>query len=119
MSRMRRLLVSVSAICVVASGIGTVAQDWPQHFGPERNGVYRGPALSETWGQGGPRVVWRKTIGQGLSGPVVAQGRLILFHRVANEEVVESFDARTGAPQWRYAYPTAYRDDFGFDEGPR
>ena len=21
--------------------------------------------------------------------------------------------------QWRYAYPTSYRDDFGFDEGPR
>ena len=21
--------------------------------------------------------------------------------------------------QWRYAYPTTYRDDFGFDEGPR
>ena len=24
-----------------------------------------------------------------------------------------------GAPLWRFAYPTAYRDDFGFDEGPR
>jgi outer membrane protein assembly factor BamB len=33
--------------------------------------------------------------------------------------VVESFDALTGAAQWRHAYPTAYRDDFGFDEGPR
>ena len=21
--------------------------------------------------------------------------------------------------KWRFAYPTAYRDDFGFDEGPR
>src|ERR687898_664225 len=67
----------------------------------------------------GPRVVWRKTVGQGFSGPVVVQGRLILFHRLGNEEIVDAIDARTGMAQWRYAYPTAYRDDFGFDEGPR
>jgi outer membrane protein assembly factor BamB len=63
--------------------------------------------------------VWQKPIGQGLAGPVVAGERVLLFHRVAKEEVVESLDARTGQGQWRYAYPTAYRDDFGFDEGPR
>ena len=71
------------------------------------------------WPASGPRVVWRKMVGQGFSGPIVAQGRVILFHRVGNEEVVESLDARTGAQQWRYAYATTYRDDFGFDEGPR
>src|SRR5207247_10622494 len=38
---------------------------------------------------------------------------------VANEEIVEALDQRTGATRWRYAYATAYRDDFGFDEGPR
>jgi outer membrane protein assembly factor BamB len=43
----------------------------------------------------------------------------MLFHRVANQELVEGLDARTGAPKWSAAYPTAYRDDFGFDEGPR
>jgi outer membrane protein assembly factor BamB len=50
---------------------------------------------------------------------VIVQNRVILFHRVGAEEVVESFEASTGAPQWRFAYPTTYRDDFGFDEGPR
>ena len=63
--------------------------------------------------------LWRKQIGQGLSGPVVAGKRLILFHRLGDREIVESLDALTGAPQWRHAYPTTYRDDFGFDEGPR
>ena len=120
---MRRFLLYVSAVVALAAGVRAVAldaaQDWPQHLGPERNGVYRGPALAEIWGAQGPRVVWRKPVGQGFSGPVVAQGRVILFHRIANEEVVEALDARTGAPQWRYAYATGYRDDFGFDEGPR
>jgi outer membrane protein assembly factor BamB len=116
---MRRLLLYVSAALVFAAGAGAAAQDWPQHLGPGRNGVYSGPALAESWGAQGPRAVWRKPVGQGFSGPVVAQGRVILFHRVGNEEVVEALDARTGAPQWRYAYATGYRDDFGFDEGPR
>ena len=75
--------------------------------------------MSETWGAAGPRVVWRRQIGQGLSGPVVVQNRVILFHRVANREVVEAIDAAAGKSLWQHAYPTSYRDDFGFDEGPR
>ena len=96
-----------------------LAADWPQFLGPARDGVYVGAPLNEKWPSSGPRALWRKQVGSGLSGPVVAQNRLILFHRVDNTEVVESFDALSGAPQWRFAYPTAYRDDFGFDEGPR
>lgn len=116
---MRRLVVLGSAVLVLAAGLRAAAEDWPQFLGPERNGVYRGPALAESWGAQGPRVVWRKAIGQGFSGPVVVQGRVILFHRVGNEEIVDAIDATTGAAQWRYAYPSSYRDDFGFDEGPR
>ena len=96
-----------------------VAADWPQFLGPSRNGVYVGAPLNEKWPSTGLRIIWRRQVGQGLSGPVVAGKRLILFHRVEGREVVESFDALTGAPQWRHAYPTTYRDDFGFDEGPR
>jgi len=115
---MRRLMFRLAAI-VLALGVEAAAYDWPQFLGPDRNGIYRGPALAEKWGANGPRVLWRKSVGQGFSGPVVASDRLILFHRLANEEVVESLDVKTGAAQWRYAYPTSYRDDFGFDEGPR
>jgi outer membrane protein assembly factor BamB len=103
----------------LALGAHALAADWPQLLGPARNGVYAGPPLSETWGTTGPRVVWRKPIGQGLSGPVVVQNRVILFHRVANQEIVEAIDAASGKTQWQYTYPTSYRDDFGFDEGPR
>ena len=106
-------------LLMLAVGAVAAATDWPQFLGPERNGVYRGPVLAETWGAGGPRVVWRRSVGQGLSGPVVADDHVVIFHRVGDREVVEALDARTGARQWEYGYPTSYRDDFGFDEGPR
>jgi outer membrane protein assembly factor BamB len=64
-------------------------------------------------------MLWKKDIGAGFSSPVVADGKLILFHRTGNDEVVECLDASTGNRIWRFAYATAYRDDFGFDEGPR
>lgn len=109
----------LSAILALAAGAQSTVTDWPQFLGPERTGIYRGPALAESWPSGGPRVVWKKQVGQGFSGPAVAQGRVILFHRVSDQEVVEALDPRTGTAQWRYAYPTSYRDDFGFDAGPR
>jgi outer membrane protein assembly factor BamB len=115
---MRRLLVTaIALLCAVVTHAAPF--DWPQFLGPDRNGTYSGPALSETWGSTGPKVVWRKQVGQGFAGPAVVQGRVLLFHRVGNEEVLESLDAKTGNSTWRYAYPTTYRDDFGFDEGPR
>jgi outer membrane protein assembly factor BamB len=107
------------ALLALALAAQAIAADWPQVLGPSRNGVYGGPPLSEAWGKTGPRVVWRRQIGQGLSGPVVVQNRVILFHRVSSREVVEAIDAASGKTLWQYGYPTSYRDDFGFDEGPR
>ena len=117
---MRRiLLLTAVGLALLMSSARGAAPDWPQFLGPERNGVYTGPPLARSWPASGPKVVWRKQVGAGFAGPVVSGTRLILFHRVGNEEVVESLDTRTGSPQWRYAYPSSYRDDFGFDEGPR
>jgi outer membrane protein assembly factor BamB len=118
LSRSTRTIVALTVMIALA-GIRIAGSDWPQLLGPARNGVYNGPPLGDTWPPTGPPVLWQKPIGQGFAGPVVADGRLILFHRVGDEEVVESFDPRTGSTQWRHAYPTSYRDDSGFDEGPR
>lgn len=95
------------------------AQDWPQLLGPSRNGAYSGSDLAREWPASGPRVLWKKEIGQGFAAPVAVQGKVILFHRAGGKEVVEALDADTGRRLWVFEYATAYRDDFGFDEGPR
>lgn len=117
MKHLRPLWIVVVALAATTLAHG--ASDWPQYLGPTRNGIYGGPALAESWGGSGPKVAWRKQVGQGFAGPAVVGNRVILFHRVGNEEVLESLDAATGNSVWRYAYRTTYRDDFGFDEGPR
>jgi outer membrane protein assembly factor BamB len=97
-------------------------EDWPQFLGPARNGVYSGEV---GWTKSGPALgwkptqVWKKDVGQGFSAPVVAGGRLVIFHRLENRAVVDCLDASSDRPAWSAEYPTNYRDDFGFDEGPR
>jgi outer membrane protein assembly factor BamB len=113
---LRRLAIALATVLMAAS---RMAADWPQFLGPDRNGAYRGAPIVSSFPPGGPKVVWSKKAGQGLSGPVVVGNRLILFHRVGDREVVESLDVASGKTQWQFGYPTAYRDDFGFDEGPR
>jgi outer membrane protein assembly factor BamB len=93
--------------------------DWPQFLGPNRDGTSAETGLAPTWPAKGPPVVWRKSIGEGFSGPVVAGTRLILFHRVKDQEIVEALSTVDGARQWQTAYPTAFDDDFRKGDGPR
>jgi outer membrane protein assembly factor BamB len=96
------------------------AGDWPQFLGPRRDGTAAADErIAATWPGAGPPVVWSKKIGQGFSAPVVADGRVVMFHRVGDDAVVQCLDAATGGVNWTSKYPTTYRDDFGFDEGPR
>jgi outer membrane protein assembly factor BamB len=107
-------------LCVVLlTGRFGWSADWPQFLGPARNGVYPGTDLAKSWPKDGPPLVWQRKVGQGFSGPAVSQGKLVLFHRLEGKEVIECLDANSQAALWHFEYPTGYRDDFGFDEGPR
>jgi outer membrane protein assembly factor BamB len=93
--------------------------DWPQHLGPTRDGHSPETGLLRSWPKDGPAVGWKREVGSGWAGPAVSDGRLILFHRVGDDEVVECLDPATGKPHWESKYHTRYVDDFNFDNGPR
>ncbi len=95
------------------------AEDWPQHLGPRRDGSYIGNDLAPSWPNAGPKTLWKRQVGEGFAGPAIADGRLIVFHRVDDHDVVDCLDAKTGKPIWSFKYETDYRDGFGFDNGPR
>jgi outer membrane protein assembly factor BamB len=112
-----RVLIVLAAMTVAL--VNVTAQDWPQILGPGRNGIYTGPPIVASFPRSGPPQIWARDIGAGFAGPAVSAGTLVLFHRVNNREVVEAMDAATGKTRWTFDYATSYRDDFGFDEGPR
>ena len=107
--------------CVLSCGWLAHGQSnsWPQFLGPTRDAVYHGKDLAATWPKEGPRIVWQGDAGEGFSGPVVADGKVILFHRNGAEEVVECLDRLTGKSQWAFKYPTKFKDGIHADNGPR
>ncbi len=97
----------------------STGEDWPRFLGPRGNGVSSETGLLEKWPAKGPPLLWEKQVGAGYSAPSVRGSRLVLHHRVGDEEIVECLDATSGQPNWRYAYPSHYVDPYGYNNGPR
>jgi outer membrane protein assembly factor BamB len=106
-------------LVTAVTAVTTRAADWPQHLGPNRDGTSAETGLNWAWPVGGPPVRWSVPVGAGFAGPVVSGGRVYLFHRVEDDEVLTAFDPATGKELWKHARPTKYVDEFGFDPGPR
>jgi len=106
-------------LVVPFGSINLKAADWPNFLGPSKNGISSETGLIGSWPSEGPKEIWKKQVGTGYSAPAIRDQRLVLFHRIKNEEIVEAFNVRTAELIWRHSYPTRYRDPFGYNNGPR
>src|SRR5438477_13178371 len=106
--RMRSLFSLVTAL--LAAGASAEAADWPQFLGPTRDGVATETGLTWQWAANGPRRVWEYAIGSGWSSPVTAGGRMLIFHRVEDDAILDCLNATDGKRLWRHSRPTDYRD---------
>ena len=110
------------------------ADDWPQWFGPQRDGVWREQGTIEKFPQGGPKPLWRAPVGAGYSAPAVARGRVYLTDRqlrqgaqnprnpferrkIPGVERVLCLSAKDGSVLWRDEYECAYTVSYA--AGPR
>jgi outer membrane protein assembly factor BamB len=93
------------------------ADDWPQWLGPNRDGTV--PTKVAPW-KGDLRILWRVSVGEGNSSPVVAGGLVFMHSKVKDKDVeqVQALDAATGKARWTQEYQkTPFKPLFG--EGPR
>ena len=110
---------AIAALALIVMPTLGWAQDWPQFRGPNRDGVVQGKESLPPFPSGGPELVWDRSVGSGFSAPAVAGGRLLLFHRQGGREIVEALRVADGRRIWEFGYETTYKDDFGFENGPR
>jgi outer membrane protein assembly factor BamB len=67
--------------------------DWPQHRGPNRDGVSREKGLRQEWPKGGPPLLWTfADAGVGYSGPAVVGDRLYLAGGRGDDEFLFALD---------------------------
>ncbi|MFO0946042.1 MAG: PQQ-binding-like beta-propeller repeat protein [Planctomycetota bacterium] len=102
-------------------------EDWPKWRGPRADGTWKAPPIANKFPENGISPRWRKKIGAGYAGIVVAEGRCYTMDRPKptekgktpdGTERVLCFDATTGEQLWAHEYDATYGDlDYG--NGPR
>lgn len=104
----------LAGLCVVLSYRRTLAGDWPQWRGANRDGVWNETGMAATFPPGGLQMSWRTAVGRGWSTPVVAQSRVyvtdVQVNKPAAKERVLCFAEATGRLLWRHEYPVDYPD---------
>jgi outer membrane protein assembly factor BamB len=98
-----RMLIPVIFLLLCISEI--YAQDWPQYYGPSRNGVSSQKGILRTWPEKGPEVLWTVNVGIGYGGPVIKAGKIYLLDR--DDKVgdkLRCFDLSSGKELWNFAY---------------
>ena len=110
----------------------TVAADWPQWMGPQRDNVWREDGLLDAFPDAGPQVLWRTPVAGGYAGPAVAGGRVFVTDYVTDADVkvanferkpstgverVLCLDEATGRVLWKHEYPVTYT--IAYPSGPR
>src|SRR5437764_9171114 len=103
------------AIAIGLSLLQAKAQDWPGLLGPSANGASSEIGLLDIWPTNGPQISWSKKIGTGYGAPSIRRANVIVQHRIGDEEIVESFKQNSGESIWRYRYPSAFVDPYGYN----
>ena len=84
---------------------------WTQWGGPNRNFQTQATGIKDTWPASGPRVVWKRALGEGYSAPAVENGVLYTSYGKPREEIVLAANAETGATLWEHTAPMTFQSD--------
>ncbi len=104
-------------------------RDWPRFLGPDGTSVSTEKGIITPWPKEGLRIVWQRQLGTGYGAPAIQNGKLYIFDRVIEKTATSKrdtklarlscVDARSGKEHWSFTYPTAYKDSYGYNNGPR
>lgn len=87
--------------------------EWPQFLGPQRNGISAETGLIEKLSADGPKEVWRKTGGVGMSGLVISRGRMLTMIERAGQQQLIALSAAKGGEEWLCPIAPAYKNQMG------
>jgi outer membrane protein assembly factor BamB len=88
----------------------SLAADWPQWRGPNRDGKSVDTGLLKQWPENGPPLAWRvDTLGGGYSTPSIAAGRIFGMSNRGDKEVVWALSEKDGSEIWVTSLGPAFR----------
>ena len=98
--------MKVLAFLILAAPL--FAAEWPQWRGLARDGVARPFHEPPAWPEQLTKK-WKITVGQGHSSPIYAGGKIFVFSRQQDREVLSSVNPEDGKIVWRQSYAAPYK----------
>lgn len=89
----------------------SLTAQWTQWGGPSRNFQTTATGLKAQWPAAGPKVVWKRPLGEGYSSAAVENNFLYTMYGRPREEVVLAADAGSGKTLWEQSNPMTFRSD--------
>jgi outer membrane protein assembly factor BamB len=117
MRRRTFLQLAAAAPAFAQSATPRAGIAWTQWGGPHRNFQTEAAGLKDQWPAGGPKVLWKRPLGEGYSSPAVENNVLYTMYGKPREEVVVACDAATGKTLWEHATPITFRSDAALEQG--
>ncbi|CAN5409760.1 PQQ-binding-like beta-propeller repeat protein [soil metagenome] len=91
---------------------------FPRFLGPKGDGVVSGVELETDWDSHPPELLWRRPVGLGWSGFVVADGRAVTQEQEGEHELVTCYALADGSPLWSHSNDARFGEAMS-GEGPR
>ena len=106
-------------VAVENLGRRKLGSDWPGFLGPTGNSKSPERGILTDWPVAGPKKLWERPLGTGYGMPSISQGRLLHFDRQGDQAQLVCLESETGRVLWTFRYQTAYKDLYGYNNGPR
>ncbi len=106
-------------VVLVSTGGPLAAADWLSFLGPTANGKSTETGILTDWSDGKLKLLWTLDLDTSYGIGAVDQGRYFQFDRVGDVERLICLDAASGREIWHADQPVAYRDMYGYNNGPR
>ncbi len=107
----------LASVVLVFVSVTVFAEDWPQHLGPQRNGISQEIGLVSVWPAAGLQVKWRAPGGAGMSGLAIHDSLVVTLVQKEGQQFALALDRDSGRVKWETAVAAAFRNAMG--NGPR
>jgi outer membrane protein assembly factor BamB len=94
-----------------------VVVPWTQWGGPQRNFQTDASGLRDTWPASGPRVLWKRSLGEGYSSVVVEGAAIYTMYGRRGQETVLAANGETGKTLWEHSTPMTFQSDAAQEMG--
>ena len=123
-SRFAVISTSLFMIALASMDLGAVyaqenSTDWPGFLGANRDGRSAETGILKDWSGGKLKLAWKKPIGEGYGIGSIKAKQMFQFDFIDGNERLQCLDLDTGKQVWEFKHPSAYKDTFDFERGPR